>query len=87
MPRRPRPDFWAGTHAHRKDTEVAMLRKRGRWYTSKVAPSFDEMIEAARDEIVDARIAATPLSKRVDAMIRDAAIGLGWMPSDRRMRA
>jgi hypothetical protein len=62
---------------NRCEKDVARLRQRSPWYTSKVAPSFDDMIEAVRAEIVDAQIAATPVSKRVHAIMRTTAIGLG----------
>jgi len=62
---------------NRWKADVQALRRRSPWYTSKVTPSFDDMIEAARAEVIDARIAAIPLPKRLRAKFRDTALGLG----------
>lgn len=56
--------------------DVTVLRRRSPWYTSKATPSFEDMLEAVRTKVLDARIEATPAPAQLRAILRKTATGL-----------
>ncbi len=61
---------------NRWQKDIAMLRRRSPWYTSKATPSFEDMLEAVRADILDSRIDAIPALQRLSAKFRDSIMGL-----------